>query len=283
MHSTAMPSPGPVCTSSCSRRRLPIRPSAFDTTPSRTPLAASAASPSRQPGASRTHRPESANSLSRWRCTSGPSRASMAHAVGVSVEIAAPAAVPVGLGIQVGAEARRADVVRTVEHSGVDGDLGAGHARRGCGRARAGTARRRRRAAPHGEKPSGHRSERRESERCSKGASVSDLFVRDNPARSRYELLDDGVVVGFTEYHPRGDVARLPAHGDPEARRGAGLATKLMRGGARRRAEARASYRPGVFVRRASSSTSIPSMPTWSRRARSWHASSSAGHRPICV
>jgi hypothetical protein len=62
---TGTPRPGPTCRISSSRSRSPITPSAFDTTPSRTPVPASARSPAADPGITRIQRAASANSLSR--------------------------------------------------------------------------------------------------------------------------------------------------------------------------------------------------------------------------
>ena len=49
------------------------------------------------------------------------------------------------------------------------------------------------------------------------------LEIRDDPARHRYELFVDDHLVGFTEYHERGDgVYVLPHTVITERRRGAG-------------------------------------------------------------
>ena len=59
---------------------------------------------------------------------------------------------------------------------------------------------------------------------------TADADVVDDPGSARYELVLEGVVVGFLEYEVRGDgVVVLPhAEVDP-AHRGAGLADRLVR------------------------------------------------------
>jgi predicted GNAT family acetyltransferase len=53
--------------------------------------------------------------------------------------------------------------------------------------------------------------------------------VRDNPARTRYELFVDDHLVGFTEYHPRDDGAYLLPHTViTERERGAGHGGALV-------------------------------------------------------
>jgi hypothetical protein len=59
---------------------------------------------------------------------------------------------------------------------------------------------------------------------------MSSLAVRDNPARSRYELVDDGQVVGFAEYRPRDGLLVFPHTVILEHHRGAGYATRLVQG-----------------------------------------------------
>ena len=54
------------------------------------------------------------------------------------------------------------------------------------------------------------------------------LEVVDNPARSRYELRDDGHLVGFTEYHERDGVVVFPHTVVTEPKRGAGYGTTLV-------------------------------------------------------
>jgi hypothetical protein len=56
------------------------------------------------------------------------------------------------------------------------------------------------------------------------------LEVRDNPARSRYELYDDGHLVGFTEYREREGVHVFPHTVVTERKRGAGNGAALVRG-----------------------------------------------------
>ena len=55
------------------------------------------------------------------------------------------------------------------------------------------------------------------------------LAVVDNPARSRYELRDDGHLVGFTEYHERDGVLVFPHTVITQPKRGAGYGTRLIR------------------------------------------------------
>jgi uncharacterized protein len=56
------------------------------------------------------------------------------------------------------------------------------------------------------------------------------LEVVDNPDRSRYELRNDGHLVGFTEYHERDGVLVFPHTVITEPRRGAGYGTTLVQG-----------------------------------------------------
>ena len=57
------------------------------------------------------------------------------------------------------------------------------------------------------------------------------LEVVDHPDRSRYELRDDGHLVGFTEYHERGDGAYVFPHTViTERKRGSGSGAALVRG-----------------------------------------------------
>ena len=56
------------------------------------------------------------------------------------------------------------------------------------------------------------------------------LTVIDNPDRSRYELRDDGRLLGFTEYHERDDgVLVFPHTVITEPKRGAGYGSTLVR------------------------------------------------------
>ena len=88
------------------------------------------------------------------------------------------------------------------------------------------------------------------------------LEVVDNPDRSRYELRDDGHLVGYTEYHERDGVLVFPhtVITEPEAR--CGVRHHARAGRARRRARPRPHDRGGVPVRGRSSWTSTPSTPT---------------------
>jgi uncharacterized protein len=56
------------------------------------------------------------------------------------------------------------------------------------------------------------------------------LEVVDNPDRSRYELRNDGHLVGFTEYHERDGALVFPHTVITEPRRGAGYGTTLVQG-----------------------------------------------------
>ena len=56
------------------------------------------------------------------------------------------------------------------------------------------------------------------------------LEVVDNPDRSRYELRDDGHLLGFTEYHERGGVHVFPHTVITERKRGEGRGAKLVQG-----------------------------------------------------
>jgi len=60
------------------------------------------------------------------------------------------------------------------------------------------------------------------------GAMASE--VRDNPARSRYELFVDDHLVGFADYRLRGDVVVIPHTEIERSRRGHGLGAALVRG-----------------------------------------------------
>jgi predicted GNAT family acetyltransferase len=57
------------------------------------------------------------------------------------------------------------------------------------------------------------------------------LAVTDNPAKSRYELHDDGQLAGFTEYRERDDgVLVFPHTVITSPKRGAGYGSTLVRG-----------------------------------------------------
>jgi uncharacterized protein len=56
------------------------------------------------------------------------------------------------------------------------------------------------------------------------------LEVVDNPARSRYELRDDGHLVGFTEYQERDGVLAFPHTVITQPKRGAGYGRTLVQG-----------------------------------------------------
>jgi uncharacterized protein len=54
------------------------------------------------------------------------------------------------------------------------------------------------------------------------------LEVIDEPARSRYELRDDGHLLGFTEYHDHDGVLVFPHTVITEAKREAGYGSTLV-------------------------------------------------------
>jgi predicted GNAT family acetyltransferase len=57
------------------------------------------------------------------------------------------------------------------------------------------------------------------------------LSVTDNPAKSRYELRDDGQLAGFTEYRERDDgVLVFPHTVITSPKRGAGYGSTLVQG-----------------------------------------------------
>ena len=57
------------------------------------------------------------------------------------------------------------------------------------------------------------------------------LAVTDNPEKSRYELFDDGHLVGFTEYHERDDgVLVFPHTVVTSPKRGAGYGSTRVEG-----------------------------------------------------
>lgn len=57
-----------------------------------------------------------------------------------------------------------------------------------------------------------------------------DLEVRKAEDRSRYELVEDGSVIGFADYRDQGDVVELPHTVIEPRRRGEGLGAVLVRG-----------------------------------------------------
>ena len=56
------------------------------------------------------------------------------------------------------------------------------------------------------------------------------MEVRNNPELSRYELLDDGVLIGIADYYLEGDTAVFPHTEIAADRRGNGLGEVLVRG-----------------------------------------------------
>lgn len=54
--------------------------------------------------------------------------------------------------------------------------------------------------------------------------------VRDNPVRSRYELIVDGELVGIADYRVQGDVIVFPHTEIDHAKRGQGLGAILVQG-----------------------------------------------------
>jgi len=57
-----------------------------------------------------------------------------------------------------------------------------------------------------------------------------DTVVRNNPDRSRYELIVDGHVVGNADYRIDGDVVVMPHTVIDPSRRGGGLGAVLVKG-----------------------------------------------------
>src|SRR3954471_14473883 len=57
---------------------------------------------------------------------------------------------------------------------------------------------------------------------------TADLEVRDVPAQSRFELVDDGVVIGIADYSVRDGVAVMPHTVIDHDRRGQGLGDVLV-------------------------------------------------------
>jgi uncharacterized protein len=53
--------------------------------------------------------------------------------------------------------------------------------------------------------------------------------VRHNPSASRYELVEDGTVIGVADYRLDGDVATFPHTEIVADRRGDGLGAELVR------------------------------------------------------
>lgn len=59
---------------------------------------------------------------------------------------------------------------------------------------------------------------------------AGDPEVRNNPDRSRYELVRDGRVIGVADYRPSGDVVVFPHTEIESSLRGHGLGAVLVRG-----------------------------------------------------
>ena len=59
---------------------------------------------------------------------------------------------------------------------------------------------------------------------------MSDIDVRDNPSESRYEVVVDGDVAGFTQYEKRGGTTVFVHTEIGDAYEGQGLASKLVKG-----------------------------------------------------
>jgi predicted GNAT family acetyltransferase len=57
----------------------------------------------------------------------------------------------------------------------------------------------------------------------------ADVQVRDNPARSRYEIAVSGQLAGFTQYVPRGELVDFVHTEIDEQYEGHGLASELIR------------------------------------------------------
>jgi predicted GNAT family acetyltransferase len=54
--------------------------------------------------------------------------------------------------------------------------------------------------------------------------------VRDNAEKSRYELLEDGKLLGVADYRPMGDTLAFPHTEIVPARRNQGLGAQLVKG-----------------------------------------------------
>jgi predicted GNAT family acetyltransferase len=54
--------------------------------------------------------------------------------------------------------------------------------------------------------------------------------VRDNPEKNRYELLEDGKLLGVSDYRAQGDKLALPHTEIVPARRNQGLGHQLVKG-----------------------------------------------------
>jgi predicted GNAT family acetyltransferase len=54
--------------------------------------------------------------------------------------------------------------------------------------------------------------------------------VRDNPAQSRYELLEDGRLLGVADYRPMGETLAFPHTEIVPSRRNQGLGHRLVKG-----------------------------------------------------
>ena len=54
--------------------------------------------------------------------------------------------------------------------------------------------------------------------------------VRDNPEKSRYELMEDGKLVGVADYRPMGDKLGFPHTEIVPGRRNQGLGHQLVKG-----------------------------------------------------
>jgi uncharacterized protein len=61
-----------------------------------------------------------------------------------------------------------------------------------------------------------------------RGRGMTD--VRDNPGQSRYELLEDGKLVGVADYRAIGDTLAFPHTEIVPARRNQGLGAQLVKG-----------------------------------------------------
>ncbi len=59
---------------------------------------------------------------------------------------------------------------------------------------------------------------------------MNQITVKDNPARSRYEVFVDGQLAGFTEYVPSGEVVIMPHTEIHRQFTGQGVGSALVRG-----------------------------------------------------
>ena len=59
---------------------------------------------------------------------------------------------------------------------------------------------------------------------------MNQITVKDNPAKSRYDVFVDGQLAGFTEYVPSGGVVIMPHTEISQPFEGRGIGSALVRG-----------------------------------------------------